>query len=430
MKELKLSYYNHLFEDGEKIYAYNSLSNSLALLTTQEYDQLSTFRKNGTPLDEGFTAELQKGMFLLPADFDEIQYLKDRNEKIKSRSDFVSLTIAPTLDCNFCCIYCYEKGQRNSSFMSESTERDICNYVESKKKEIRYLSVTWYGGEPLLAGGTIRRLSDYFIRFCRENKINYNAGIVTNGYCIDETTISLFKEALISHCQITLDGEEKTHDRRRIYKDGTGTFKTIIDNIIRYGSLIPNLVIRVNVDKDNTEALSGLEERFRKAGIGNIRVLPAPVRNTWNCFDEKRCFSSNEYQDFELSSIKEGNDSLAVKAIPSIKGNHCTADLKNSFVIGPDGSLYKCWCDIGVREQTVGNISSPSDITDPAGLMGFDPYSDEECSRCKLLPVCLGGCFHDRLHLNYTPCISLKGNEKAYIKYISRVLLKKGEQSL
>lgn len=426
MKGFKLSYYNYFFEDDEKIHAYNSLSNSLALLTVQEYEQLNAFKKDNAPLSEDFAEELQKGMFLLPSDFDEKEFIKERNRRIQGRSDFVSLTIAPTLDCNFRCIYCYEKGQRKSSFMSESTEKDICNYVESRKNEIRYLGVTWYGGEPLLATETIKRLSEYFIRICRENRISYSAGIVTNGYCIDETTVSLFKDALISHCQITLDGDEETHDRRRILRDGTGTFKTIIDNIIRYGNSIPNLVIRVNVDKGNTDALTGLQERFRKAGITDIRVLPSPVRNTWNCFEEKRCFSSAEYQDFELSSIGKGNDSLAMKAIPSIKGNHCTADLNNSFVVGPDGSLYKCWCDIGVEGQSVGNISSPYDITDPTGLLDFDPYSDEECSQCKLLPVCLGGCFHDRLHSYYVPCISLKGNEREYIKNISRVLLKEG----
>ena len=404
------------------------MSNSFALLTDEEYEQIKSFMKNATPLSENLETALRKGLFLIPSDSDEIQILKERNKAIKNRDDFVSLTIAPTLDCNFRCIYCYEKGQRNSLLMDESTERKICEYVESKKETTKNLSVTWYGGEPLLAVDTIRRLSDFFINFCKENKVSYNAGIVTNGYCINENVLALFDEAKISHCQITLDGNKETHDARRIYKDGTGTFETIINNIIKYGNMLPNLVIRVNVDKGNTCALTELRERFSDAGIRNVRIFPAPVRNTWNCFEDSRCFSSREYQDFELSCIESGNDSMAIKAIPSIKGNHCTADLKNSFVIGPDGSLYKCWCDIGLKEHAVGNISNPSDLTNHNELLNFDAYSDKECSTCKLLPVCLGGCFHDRVHLNYIPCISMKNSEEDYIKYISRVLLKRGVQ--
>lgn len=272
---------------------------------------------------------------------------------------------------------------------------------------------------------TIKRLSNFFINFCEENKINYDAGIVTNGYCIDESTISLFKEAKINHCQITLDGTEETHDKRRIFSDGSGTFSTIINNIIKYGDSIPNLVIRVNIDKDNTHALKELKERFRNVGKSKIRILPAPFRNTWNCFEESKCFSCQDFQNFELYCIKSGDVSIALKAIPSIKANHCTADLKNSFFIGPDGSLYKCWCDIGVEKQVVGNISNPTDISNINGYVKFDPYLDAECSICRLLPVCLGGCYHDRTHLNYTPCISMKNNESEYIKNISRFLMKR-----
>lgn len=425
----KLSYYNYFVNDDNCVYAYNSLSNSFAILSNEEYNYLQEFSKSLCDIPKALEEELSKGMFLIPIDFSEIDFIKDRSKRFREKQNSLSITIVPTLDCNFRCTYCYEKGQRSPYRIQDDVKTKIYEYVEKKINEIKNLNITWYGGEPLLEKTTIEELSDRFISLCKEKNVIYNAGIVTNGYLIDESTLELFKRAQITHCQITIDGTKEYHDKRRILNDGSGSFDVIMKNLVKYGRNINGLTIRVNIDRDNLDAVDEIKNYFDKVGIKRIRVLPAPVRNTWNCFSEEKCLSMEEYFEFEKSSIEKGDFDVLTKSFPSLRANHCVADSQSGLVLDPEGNIYKCWCDLGIKQNSIGTIFEPIDTYIKNDLISFDPFSDEKCSKCKLLPVCLGGCFHDRLNANFGTCIPFKSNEETYIKYISQALVNNTEKA-
>ena len=107
----KLSYYNYFVNDDNCVYAYNSLSNSFAILSNEEYNYLQEFSKSLCDIPKALEEELSKGMFLIPIDFSEIDFIKDRSKRFREKQNSLSITIVPTLDCNFRCTYCYEKGQ-------------------------------------------------------------------------------------------------------------------------------------------------------------------------------------------------------------------------------------------------------------------------------------------------------------------------------
>lgn len=53
--------------------------------------------------------------------------------------------------------------------------------------------------------------------------------IVTNGYLINDDTISFFKDSELNHIQITLDGCRENHNRTRFLKhDKSGTYDIIL----------------------------------------------------------------------------------------------------------------------------------------------------------------------------------------------------------
>ena len=62
--------------------------------------------------------------------------------------------------------------------------------------------------------------------------------------------------------QITLDGIKETHDERRIFKNGDGTFDKIINKIkmVRDDDEMPNPIIRINIDKDNSKDVEKLAD--------------------------------------------------------------------------------------------------------------------------------------------------------------------------
>lgn len=101
----------------------------------------------------------------------------------------LSLVIAATSNCNFRCVYCYEGSVLRASTMSEAIQEAIVKFVESEAPHLETFTVTWYGGEPLLALDIIENLSIKFVDICKKNAIAYDATIVTNGYLLNCTVI-------------------------------------------------------------------------------------------------------------------------------------------------------------------------------------------------------------------------------------------------
>lgn len=61
-----------------------------------------------TEQDDNMLDYLKENGFLVNADFDEVAFLKYYNYKVRFAEDYLSLTIAPTLSCNFDCPYYFE----------------------------------------------------------------------------------------------------------------------------------------------------------------------------------------------------------------------------------------------------------------------------------------------------------------------------------
>lgn len=109
----------------------------------------------------------------------EIEFIKLENEdeekhqreikmaKIDNDEDLF-LTIIPTTNCNFKCVYCYE--EYNPLTINEAMQQNIVNFVMNKIKKCRNLYVSWFGGEPLLALDKIKALSNEFIKIANSQK--------------------------------------------------------------------------------------------------------------------------------------------------------------------------------------------------------------------------------------------------------------------
>ena len=78
----------------------------------------------------------------------------------------------------------------------------------------------------------------------------------------------------------------------------------------------------------------------------------------------------------------------------------CSARHITSFVIGPEGELYKCWNDIGIKEKTIGTVKEVSLSHELLlkYLLENDPLSDCNCENCSCFPICEGGCPYKRIY--------------------------------
>lgn len=418
------SFYPFKMKSGEYI-AHNSFTNALAIMSKEDYMEFKRYQSDATyKLEESLVQSLQKGGFLIGDDVDEMELLRHRLRLDTYSNDGLGLTIAPTLDCNFCCSYCYEQGCEQHGMMSEKTQNSIVDMVKTLAPHLSTLQVSWYGGEPLLALNIIERLTKQFLDLTKEFGIEYNAGIVTNGYLFTPDNVARLLACKVSYCQITIDGNADVHDSRRPHKSGAGTYKTIIDNLLATSKMFPHISLRVNIDQDNKDAITNVKQALEARGIENVAPYPAPICDNNGCYSSDRCLSIKDFSQFECDVLLSKGDSESIfKKYPQSHSAVCCATAMNSYVISADGALYKCWSDIGRKEFSFGNINSGiTNIMNQILYIKQDPTRDPKCRKFKFLPSCLGGCPYKRRTGNSNTCMYFTSLNKRYLKKIAEII--------
>lgn len=382
---------------------YNAFTSSLAAIEEDKYQTYIDFCKDGTPIkDNTLVEQLKLGGFLVEDGYDEKQELKLRILRSRFQTSSFGLTIAPTSDCNFRCVYCYEKDQLRPSYMSDEVMEKVVDLLRARAGAIKTFSVTWYGGEPLLALNVIEKLSEQFINICDENDVQYSAGIVTNGSLLKRATVEKLNALKVNFYQITVDGTRENHNRTRPFKGGGATYDIILDNIEECYDLLPTVSLRVNVDKSSISAAEDIRSTLRARGIdGKVKPYLGKITNDNNDPAlSSVCFTGQEFTSSLLDfwEADENKDELWLGKYPTVKGNYCGADSQSSFVVDSDGLLYKCWSDIGKTGCAVGCILTGGQLNHEVTYryMAFDPTEDPDCSECKYLPLCAGGCPYQR----------------------------------
>lgn len=150
---MKISMYTFLFEIDSKFYAYNTLSNALIEIAEDTYKILLVNKNRHTPLQEKdlgcdeLYQTLKENHMITENDRDE--FLLYKSIILAGRSiNILNLTIAPTMDCNYSCSYCFENCKRNI-YMTEKVISSIIKFIE-QYENIKNIHVVWFGGEPLL----------------------------------------------------------------------------------------------------------------------------------------------------------------------------------------------------------------------------------------------------------------------------------------
>jgi len=109
-----------------------------------------------------------------------------------------------------------------------------------------------------------------------------------------------------------------------------------------------------------------------------------PSNPDWTCgFNrpEKARFTLEQYRRHGLK---------ALRYYPRRHLAGCSATNRNGFVIGPEGELYKCWDNVGVKDMAVGNLLDLHVDTNLLAkyMVGVEQLDDPACLDCFYLPIC------------------------------------------
>ncbi len=432
MKESKYNFFFKVEENGEEKYlGYNAISNGLALMEPETVDFVRNIQNEDLKnlrIDEKIFKELKEGGFIVDDDFDEIQLLRFTRDQMRFSTSTFSLTILPTLDCNLGCKYCFE--MRKPIYMDEKVYNQLLSFAESNIYSIgaKILGISWYGGEPLLKFDLIEKFTKDAVEMCKKYNCFYSASMVTNGTLITEDVAEKIKKLGIMNVQITLDGDPETHNVRRPYLDGRGSFEDVLKGIKNLDKAGVPVSIRVNIDRTNSNLdLSflekyGLVEILRKKENRIYFGFVKPCTSSCGCSQEE-CFTHVEFYDLEFRLKAELREKYGIEApfYPSpVYG--CVATSPYGYVVGPKGELYKCWEDVGRENEEVGNIfEGPKMDKNHLDHLTLD-VGEGECLNCKFLPICNGGCPKTRIkRLRGLPepldCNPYKFNLKRSLEY-------------
>lgn len=415
----KPSKFNVYKNNNENLIIFNTLSSGIIELDSARKTEFYKFVNGEDSLTDELFNNLKKGKMIFESSCDELEYIDLMSKISRLSNQALGLTIAPTLECNFACPYCYEKGHRYNT-MSDKMIDNVFQFIERNMKDKEELGISWYGGEPLLALEIIEKITQ---RITRKN-YKYSATMVSNGYLLNRATAKKLKELHIDSIQLTIDGPEKIHNQRRILRNGEGSYKRILDNIVEACNIL-NITVRVNVDKDNIEEVDVLLDDLDRRNLrGKLALYLAPIDNINDTCNSEKCFTSKEFAIEKMRFYNKHFDrGYLFLNVPSQRFGICGAVSMSSFVIDPTGDLYKCWDDIGHKDEKVGNVLTPVKLEGKLlKWLNYSCLTDNQCKNCEVVPICMGGCPNRVMKHNATErsCDHLKYVSDEYLTLIKK----------
>ncbi|HZM80466.1 MAG TPA: radical SAM protein [Candidatus Limnocylindrales bacterium] len=434
------------FDHDGSLTMHNARTGAVGVVPADRAEQARRALLPGTvtvePLSD-ILGDLVKGGFLVPAGTDE---------KLLAHNKFVSryssrnlhLIVMPTEQCNFRCVYCYEKFLRGE--MSPELQRALVAFV--KGQELDQLALSWFGGEPLLAKDVVLSVTGALSEHCREAGISFACGTTTNGWHLVPGLADELIRLGVRRFQVTLDGLRHAHDERRPGLDGTGTFQRIVDNLRYLRSTSHDFIVTVrhNFDPGNLaqaeEFIAFLESEF--AGDNRFATHFHPIGRWGGPNDDTLDVCEGQgavaaWSRLRALSLKAGmGSSLALQTLQP-NGNVCYAADPRSFVIGSDGRVYKCTVELDSNDRNiVGQLH-------PDGTMSVDwpkmalwcetngMDGDKKCTTCYFSPTCHGAvCPKEWLDDNDCSCPPVKQTirESLPLIKIEAVLARRSAQTI
>ncbi|MCF8025583.1 MAG: geopeptide radical SAM maturase [Desulfobacteraceae bacterium] len=319
-------------------------------------------------------------------------------DRLNRKNTQLHITAVLNLDCNFDCIYCYEGSDKGRLYMAHQTADRLMDFIRDNfTKEKNSLRLDFYGGEPLLSMDLIRYISSAATDFTGSMDADCRLTLVTNGSLLKPRIAKELAHLGVNRARITIDGPAYTHNQSRPFKNGAGSFDTIINNIRQACDLI-KIGIGGNFEKHNYRQFPALLDYLLDTDltpdkIGPVKfdpVMKAPEDDTSIPEYYGGCASLNE------SWIREAEEFLREEilkrgyATQKVRPVTCMVDVSDSWVVHYDGTLYKCPAFIGKSGFEAGDLKSG--ILDYNATYQTEHWRNERCAECEYLPLCFGGC--------------------------------------
>lgn len=397
----KLNKFTNFIVDGDNTILFN-LQTETFIVLNHELSEIVNMHKDDIEALKSKHLELYEQMlekeFIVSTERDEVASMITEWKKQDRDSSCFGMIINPTLGCNLRCWYCYEEHEKKT-IMDAKVVNSIYRLIDKKVKlsQMRNLNVSFFGGEPLLGfKDVVLPILSFASKRCEERELNLNSNFTTNGVLLTDSVLTKLEQVGLTNpatFQISLDGNRNYHNHSRIGANHEPTYDIIIKNIIEAASRQHSMSVRLNYTAGNAQTFVDVLDDFSKLPAETKRFIVFNFQQIWQ--DQ-----TNDIHE-RIEKIKElfRNENFVVESDRISHRHSCYADKENHVVINSDGNVFKCTARDFIPENREGHLSEEGDIiwNDNFEKRMSIKYSNSACLKCKILPICNGGCSQSKL---------------------------------
>lgn len=336
-----------------------------------------------------------------------------------------ALSLAVAQKCNLGCTYCYaQEGSFGASprSMPLETARASVDLLLREVSPGERVNLAFLGGEPLANRGVLRAATEYAALQAASLGVTLTFSITTNGTLLTEGDGDFFEEHGFA-VTISLDGTKEAHDLLRPFKNGRGSYETVIAHARPLLAKQRRMQVsaRATVTPRNLALRATLDELI---GLGFHSVGFSPMLSSPTGRDEIEPRHLEVMLDAMVECGVELERRLAlgqrypfanlVNALRELhRGTHrpypCGAGA-GYLGVSAEGELSACHRFVGDEVGAMGDVDQGVDrAKQSAWLTDRHVLRQEPCRACWARFMCSGGCHHEAIGRGRPACDYIRG---------------------
>ena len=419
-----------LLETPRFRYLYDVNTNVIKKISPELYEALTQKKELGEKLSREIKALNDEGI-AMPTKAETVMHPFTKFTKFATDRNMYQLVLQVTQGCNLRCSYCaFTNGEgsrhHSSKRMSWETAKKALDFFLRHTVDRNAVVISFYGGEPLLEFGLIKKCVAYADEIFEGKKHDFI--MTTNATLLDDEKVDFLVEHKF-RLTFSVDGPQKLHDKNRKFaKDGSGSFNTVIANIHRllerYPDYRPNLAVNMVMDPqcdfDEFSRLFADEALLKGLSVTPTLVDSYKLNTTYTASEDY--VSKQNYSEFLtlLNFFGYLKDASTLSAIShyelmsdlwhQINGRQpafgeivCPAGpcvpISHRMMISTDGMILPCE---RVNElnpaMQLGTLDTGVDVEKVKAMLNVAQLTAEECKRCvafRYCKICAKSCDGD-----------------------------------
>ncbi len=334
--------------------------------------------------------------------------------KVRSAGVVKALCLHVAHTCNLNCEYCFASqgnyhGER--AVMSFEVGKQALDFLMDHSAGRTNLEVDFFGGEPLMNWGVVKRLVAYARSVEKERGKNFRFTLTTNGMLIDDDVID-FANREMSNVVLSLDGRKEVHDRFRVDYAGNGSWERIVP---KFQELVKaregkNYYMRGTFTHANPDFLEDIKTML---DLGFTQLSMEPVvcapDDPSALTQEDMPIVMEQYEKLAqlmMERRREGRPFTFYHYMIDLTGGPCVYKRISGcgagteyMAVTPWGDLYPCHQFVGEEQFKLGDVWKG--VTVPSlqeDFVSCNVYARPDCKDCWAKLYCSGGCAANAYH--------------------------------